>query len=61
MKLAEDSMHILRKSTTPRYKRDDITSYLLVAEGTCGAEKIAITIVEMEPGGFQHLHPHIFY
>jgi mannose-6-phosphate isomerase-like protein (cupin superfamily) len=51
-------MNILRKNTSPRYQRDDITSYLLVSKGTCNAENLAITIVEMEPGGFQHLHSH---
>ena len=51
-------MKIMRKNTSPRYQRDDIISYLLVSEKTCGAENLAITIVEMEPGGFQHLHSH---
>ena len=51
-------MNILRQITAPRYQRDDITSYLLVSAGTCKAENLAITIVEMEPGGFQHLHAH---
>ena len=51
-------MNILQKITAPRYQRDDITSYLLVSQGTCSAENLAITIVEMEPGGFQHLHSH---
>jgi mannose-6-phosphate isomerase-like protein (cupin superfamily) len=51
-------MNILHKNTAPRYQRDNITSYLLVSAGTCNAENLAITIVEMEPGGFQHLHSH---
>ena len=51
-------MNIQQRNTSPRYKRDDITSYLLVSKRTCGAEKLAITIVEMEPGGFQNLHSH---
>lgn len=51
-------MDIMHQKTSPRYQRDDITSYLLVSEKTCGAENLAITIVEMEPGGFQHLHSH---
>ena len=51
-------MHIQRQSSSPRYQRDGITSYLLVSEKTCMAEKLAITVVEMEPGGFQHLHSH---
>ena len=51
-------MHIKLQKEAPRYQRDGITSYLLVSEKTCGAGKLAITIVEMEPGGFQHLHSH---
>jgi mannose-6-phosphate isomerase-like protein (cupin superfamily) len=54
----EEYMHIKRQTGSPRYQRDGITSYLLVSEKTCGAEKLAITIVEMEPGGFQRLHSH---
>jgi mannose-6-phosphate isomerase-like protein (cupin superfamily) len=51
-------MKIVRQNTSPRYQRDGIASYLLVSEKTSQAEKLAITIVEMEPGGFQHLHAH---
>lgn len=51
-------MKIMHRNTAPRYQRDQITSYLLVSEKTCGAQKLAITLVEMEPGGFQHLHTH---
>jgi mannose-6-phosphate isomerase-like protein (cupin superfamily) len=51
-------MNILGKKTAPRYQRDDITSYLLVSVETCNAENLAITIVEMEPGGYQNLHSH---
>ena len=51
-------MHIKRKTGAPRYQRDGITSYLLVSEKTCGAGDLSITLVEMELGGFQHLHAH---
>jgi mannose-6-phosphate isomerase-like protein (cupin superfamily) len=51
-------MIIRRKNNSPRYQRDGITSYLIVSEKTCGAEKLTITMVEMESGGFQHLHSH---
>jgi mannose-6-phosphate isomerase-like protein (cupin superfamily) len=51
-------MHILSQNNSPRYQRDGITSYLCVSEKTCAAEKLAVTIVEMESGGFQHLHTH---
>ena len=51
-------MHVLTKNGSPRYKRDNITSHLLVSALTCGAENLAITLVEMEPGGVQHIHSH---
>ncbi|MFN2272533.1 MAG: cupin domain-containing protein [Anaerolineae bacterium] len=51
-------MNILKKNSSPRYKRDNITSHLLVSALTCGAENLAITLVEMEPGGVQHIHSH---
>ena len=51
-------MKIMHQKTSPRYQRDGITSYLLVSERTCQANKLSITMVEMEPGGFQHLHSH---
>ncbi len=46
-------MKVLTKDSAPRYSRDDITSYLLVSEGTCESKGLAITVVEMEPGGMQ--------
>jgi len=51
-------LHVLRINSSPRYKRDDITSYLLVSEDTCGSKNLSITVVEMEPGGTQHVHSH---
>jgi mannose-6-phosphate isomerase-like protein (cupin superfamily) len=51
-------MKAQHRDTSPRYQRDEITSYLLVSKRTCDAENLAVTIVEMEPGGFQHLHSH---
>jgi quercetin dioxygenase-like cupin family protein len=51
-------MKTFHKDTAPRYQRDGITSYLLVSKHTSGAEKLSITLVEMEPGGFQHSHHH---
>jgi quercetin dioxygenase-like cupin family protein len=50
-------MRIQSKNNSPRYRRDGIVSYLLVSAGT-GAENIAVTLVEMEPGGIQALHSH---
>jgi mannose-6-phosphate isomerase-like protein (cupin superfamily) len=49
---------VLRVNSSPRYKRNDITSYLLVSEDTCNAKDLSITMVEMEPGGIQHVHAH---
>jgi mannose-6-phosphate isomerase-like protein (cupin superfamily) len=51
-------MKAQHRDTSPRYQRDDITSYLLVSSRTCDAEHLAISLVEMEAGGFQHLHSH---
>jgi mannose-6-phosphate isomerase-like protein (cupin superfamily) len=51
-------MHILTKNGSPRYKRDNITSHLLVSKLTCNSDNLAITLVEMEPGGKQHVHSH---
>jgi mannose-6-phosphate isomerase-like protein (cupin superfamily) len=51
-------MDVLRVNSSPRYKRNDITSYLLVSEDTCNSKNLTITMVEMEPGGIQHVHSH---
>jgi mannose-6-phosphate isomerase-like protein (cupin superfamily) len=51
-------LKISRLGASPRYQRDDITSYLLVSEDTCGSKNLSITVVEMEPGGLQRLHSH---
>lgn len=51
-------MKILKKETAPRYIRDNITSYLLVSEQTCAAQKLTTTIVEMQAGGIQRIHSH---
>jgi mannose-6-phosphate isomerase-like protein (cupin superfamily) len=51
-------MNIMRKGSAPRYKRDNIVSYLLVSELTGNAKNLTITLVEMEPGGVQHVHSH---
>jgi mannose-6-phosphate isomerase-like protein (cupin superfamily) len=52
-------MNVMKKTSVPRYKRDNITSYLLVSEITGGSKNLTITLVEMEPGGVQHLHSHM--
>ena len=52
-------MNITNKSLSPSYTRDGITSYLLVSESTSGAKNITTTLVEMSPGGKQHIHHHV--
>lgn len=51
-------MKITDKHTARHYKRDNITSYLLVSEEATGAKQITTSLVEMEPGGRQHIHSH---
>ena len=51
-------MNILKRNSSPRYIRDGIKSHLLVSALTCGADNLAVTLVEMEPGGFQQVHQH---
>ncbi len=51
-------MRILQKATSPRYERDNITSYLLVSEQTCESGNLTTTVVEMQAGGVQRLHSH---
>jgi mannose-6-phosphate isomerase-like protein (cupin superfamily) len=51
-------MKTITKSQAPRYRRDGITSYLLVSETTTGARHITTSMVEMQPSGRQYLHRH---
>ena len=51
-------MKVMRRETAPRYKRDGIESFLLVSKRTSDADQLSVTIVEMEPGGFQQIHSH---
>jgi mannose-6-phosphate isomerase-like protein (cupin superfamily) len=51
-------LNISNRNAAPRYKRDGITSYLLASKRTGGAENIAVTLVEMDADGFQHIHKH---
>jgi len=51
-------LNVLTINSAPRYKRDNITSYLLVSEDTCHSQNLTITIVDMEPGGIQQVHSH---
>ena len=51
-------MKIITKENAPQYERDNIKSFLLVAESTVGAKHITTSLVEMEPGGIQKPHHH---
>ena len=51
-------MKIMTQKKAPQYERDQIRSYLLVAESTVGAKHITTSLVEMEPGGIQKPHHH---
>ena len=51
-------MIICTRQDAPRYRRDGITSHLLVSARTCGAQKLTTTLVEMEPDGTQRPHSH---
>ena len=51
-------MKVVRKENSPRYERDGITSYLLVAESTTAAKHVTTTSVEMVPGGRRRVHSH---
>jgi mannose-6-phosphate isomerase-like protein (cupin superfamily) len=51
-------VNVMWKGSAPRYKRDNIVSYLLVSELTGNSKNLAITLVEMEPEGVQHVHSH---
>jgi mannose-6-phosphate isomerase-like protein (cupin superfamily) len=50
-------MRISKRAAAPRYRRDGVVSYLLVSKLT-GAADLAVTLVEMEPGGVQAPHAH---
>ena len=51
-------MKIRKRNNSPRYKRDKIESFLLISKNTTGSNNLSITLVEMQPGGFQHIHSH---
>jgi quercetin dioxygenase-like cupin family protein len=58
LKVGMETMKITDRQSSRRYKRDNITSYLLVSEEATGAKHITTSLVEMEPGGKQHIHSH---
>ncbi|MGA2915545.1 MAG: cupin domain-containing protein [Sedimentisphaerales bacterium] len=51
-------MNITKKNASPRYQSEGITSYLLVSEITTNSRYITTSLVEMNPGGKQHIHSH---
>ena len=51
-------MNVFSRNSAPRYQRDGITSYLLASKRTGGAENLTVTLVEMQPAGFQNVHKH---
>ena len=51
-------MIIRKRESSPRYQRDNIESFLLVSELTTGSDNLSVTLVEMRPEGFQHVHSH---
>jgi mannose-6-phosphate isomerase-like protein (cupin superfamily) len=55
----EESMHVLKTETAPRYIRPEgITSYLLASPRTSSAEHLTTTLAVIEPGGEQRIHSH---
>lgn len=44
-------MKIMRKTDSPRYMRDGITSCLLISEITNDSRNLTTSLVEMGPGG----------
>ncbi len=51
-------MKIAKRELSPRYKRDKTESFLLASSKTTDSKNLCVTLVEMEPGGFQHVHSH---
>ncbi|MGD8847830.1 MAG: cupin domain-containing protein [Desulfobacteraceae bacterium] len=51
-------MKIITQKNAPQYERDNIRSFLLIAESTVGAKHITTSLVEMKPGGIQKPHRH---
>lgn len=51
-------MHLSLAAGSPRNERAGQTSYLLLAPGQFGSTRMAITLVEGEPGSEQPMHSH---
>ena len=52
-------MLIANRSSSPRYKRDRIESFLLVSRIKSKSERMSVTLVEMNANGIQKPHSHI--
>lgn len=46
-------MKIVSRKISPRYKRDNIESFLLISSKTPNSKNLCVTLVEMEVDGFQ--------
>jgi mannose-6-phosphate isomerase-like protein (cupin superfamily) len=46
------------EKNAPQYERDNVRSFLLVAESTVGAKHITTSLVEVKPGGIQRPDSH---
>lgn len=51
-------MYVMDSKNSPRYQRDGIISYLMISKRTCGSANLSVTLVEMQPDGFQNIHKH---
>jgi mannose-6-phosphate isomerase-like protein (cupin superfamily) len=52
-------VQIRDKKRSPRYERDGIVSHLLVSAWTTQSRQLTTILVEMSPGGTQHLHSYV--
>ena len=51
-------MKIMKRNISPRYKRDNIESFLLISSKTTDSKNLSITLVEMGIKGIQKIHSH---
>lgn len=54
----EDTMQLVKAAESPRNERSGQVSYLLLAPGQFGSDRMAITMVHCEPGSEQPMHSH---
>ena len=51
-------MKIMKTNISPRYKRDNIESFLLISPKTTDSKNLSVTLVEMGVKGIQKIHSH---